>query len=99
MLLLTPEQSLFCKDCYYLLAVVASKNTKATLYLADDQTTMPISPEKTLSDMLLREGDYTRGSFYDLYNGTIEVNVHEGKLSVMFTFNDRTITKTFSKSS
>ncbi len=64
----------------YILAVVAAKHTEASLFLGDELTKIPISEEKVINDILPDAGSSTKGEFYPLEKGILEVKVHSGKV-------------------
>ena len=65
-LVVEPESAIYCSNCYYILAVVATKHTVSTIFLGDDETLLPLSSEKVVIDILEKSGQSTKGSFYPI---------------------------------
>jgi hypothetical protein len=90
-LLLNDTNRFFCQGCHYLLAVVAVKHTESSLYLGDEITKVPLSSDKVLNDILSEPSSTTRGEFYPMENGVLEVKVHSGKVEVTINYKDQEV--------
>ncbi len=59
-LILEKSNKLYCDNCYYLVAVVASKITESTLFYGDQDTPIPIH-DKVINDMIPSKGGKVNG--------------------------------------
>ncbi len=53
-----------CKNCYYILACKAKKDTDTSVYLGDSDAFMEISEKKSINDMLMHKGDSLKGYYH-----------------------------------
>jgi hypothetical protein len=51
-LIVTQKDKIFCKNCYYLVAVVGQKLTKSTLFFGIESTPIPIR-DKIINDLMI----------------------------------------------
>ena len=55
--------SLYEKNSYYIIGVLAEKITESTLLFGDEKTPLPIR-DKVINDMILKKGESVTGEYY-----------------------------------
>jgi hypothetical protein len=87
-LVLEQDNVLFCEGCSYLLAVVAQKVTRSTLFFGDGRTPLPIR-DKVINDIILTGGQVVKGEYYGQLRLELQVKVHSGRLRLSLRKGDQ----------